>query len=136
MFRFVDLTPAYWLDPADAPPLCGIIDTVTDKFLPDAMGCHVLGDLDEVREAGGERAVNLVPEGFFEGREVSEDLVTFSVPCADGKTCDLDAFLLPDGTIKIGGLLHEHGVVVSAASAVLFAEALLRMTRGGQVGGK
>ncbi len=70
MFRFVDLTEAYWcLDESDqeAPgkPCCGIIDTVTDKFLSDSMGSHVLDGIEEVREAGGDRAVALVPAGFF-----------------------------------------------------------------------
>lgn len=65
MFRFVDLTEEYWTD--GGSPVCAILDTVTDSFLAvgGCDGCHVLHGLDDVRDAGGERAVALVPDGFF-----------------------------------------------------------------------
>lgn len=79
MLRFVDLTAAiYPQDPDDptdpAPRTCGIFNTVDDRFL-EAWGCHSLGDMEDVFEAGramsgsvagGERAQGLVPVGFFD----------------------------------------------------------------------
>jgi hypothetical protein len=62
VYRFVDLTEAYWTCGGD--PLCAILDTVTDTFL-EVDGGHVLCDLDDVQSAGGDRAVGLVPDGFF-----------------------------------------------------------------------
>lgn len=67
MLRFVDLTLSYWPYKESAFPCCAIVDTVTNKCLPNSFGCHVHDSIEEVREAGGERAVALVPDGFFEG---------------------------------------------------------------------
>jgi hypothetical protein len=84
MLRFVDLTAAiYPQDPDPAPRTCGLFDTISDRFL-EAWGCHSLGDMEDVFEAGramsgsvagGQRAQGLVPDGFF-------DLLTVARACA------------------------------------------------------
>lgn len=63
MLRFVDLTEAYWTD--GGAPVCAILETRTNRFL-EAFGAHVLTDLEEVKQAAGERGVGLVPTNFFE----------------------------------------------------------------------
>lgn len=73
MYRFVDRTAAYWaLDESDpeypGKPCCGIIETAGDVFLCDDFGSPFLTDFEAVRQAGGERALALVPDGFFEGK--------------------------------------------------------------------
>ena len=69
MYRFVDLNDSYWANPDGTEDAqCAILDTVTNRFL-DCDGKHVLGDIDEVREAAGERGVDLVPAGFFERKQ-------------------------------------------------------------------
>lgn len=66
MYRFVDLTAAYWggLSGDGEGPMCGIVDTRTDRFL-EVDGAHVLGSRDDVYRAGGQRALDLVPPEFF-----------------------------------------------------------------------
>jgi len=62
VIRFVDLTEAL-----GAGPACAIYDTVVDRFDQRGDGSHCLENLDDVREAAGERGVALVPAGFFDG---------------------------------------------------------------------
>jgi hypothetical protein len=50
-------------------------------------------------------------------------------PTVEGHTCDLDVVVHDDGTFTVGGLAHEHGVRISAKSALQFAGALTRMAR-------
>lgn len=64
MIRFVDLTEAL-----GAGPACALLDTVDDRFEQRSDGSHVLENLDDVREAAGERGVALVPAGFFDAPE-------------------------------------------------------------------
>jgi hypothetical protein len=69
MYRFVDLNDAYWTNPDGSEDAqCAILDTRTNRFL-ECDGQHVLGSMDEVHEAAGERGAGLVPAGFFERRQ-------------------------------------------------------------------
>lgn len=69
MYRFVDLNDSYWTNPDGSEDAqCAILDTRTNRFL-ECDGKHVLGDIDEVRDAAGERGVGLVPAGFFERKQ-------------------------------------------------------------------
>lgn len=69
MYRFVDLNESYWTNPNGTEDAqCAILDTRTNRFL-ECDGKHVLGDLDEVRDAAGDRGVGLVPFGFFERKQ-------------------------------------------------------------------
>jgi hypothetical protein len=72
MLRFVDISEAYWCDEDDAreSPCCMIINTVNDTALANDTGNHVLTDMLDVQEAGGDRAMALVPDGFFAVRVV------------------------------------------------------------------
>ena len=69
MYRFVDLNDSYWTNPDGSEDAhCAILDTRTNRFL-ECDGKHVLGDIDEVRDAAGDRGVGLVPAGFFERKQ-------------------------------------------------------------------
>jgi hypothetical protein len=69
MYRFVDLNDSYWANPDGSEDAqCAILDTRTNRFL-ECDGKHVFGDIDEVRDAAGERGVGLVPTGFFERKQ-------------------------------------------------------------------
>mgnify|MGYP000864427648 FL=1 len=69
MYRFVDLNDSYWTNPDGTEDAqCAILDTRTNRFL-ECDRKHVLGDIDEVRDAAGERGVGLVPAGFFERKQ-------------------------------------------------------------------
>ena len=73
MYRFVDLNESYWTNPDGTEDAqCAILDTRTNRFL-ECDGTHVLGDIDEVRDAAGERGVELVPFGFFERKQAGTD---------------------------------------------------------------
>jgi hypothetical protein len=73
MIRFVDLTPYYWAsdDPEDCSPMCAFIDTVTDQFLDNELGCHNFSSEEEVAFLG-ERAHALVPKDFFINRKKAQ----------------------------------------------------------------
>ena len=79
MFRFIDISKEYAADEEDTAPLCMIVDTVTDKALCNETGNHVLNGLRDVEEAGGLRALALVPEGFFPGERFGRPPVECTV---------------------------------------------------------
>jgi hypothetical protein len=64
MIRFVDLTPFYWHESTCGKPICAFIDTVTDRFVENDLGCHDFCSLREVEQLG-ERFTRLLPAGFF-----------------------------------------------------------------------
>lgn len=70
MIRFVDLTPFYWVDEHPSnKPICAFIDTVTDRFIENDMGCHDFDSAEDVEALGpvlGPRCAGLVPHGFWE----------------------------------------------------------------------
>jgi hypothetical protein len=79
MYRFVDLNDSYWTNPDGSEDAqCAILDTRTNRFL-ECDGSHVLGGIDEVREAAGERGVSLVPFGFFERKQGGAEMAPLTL---------------------------------------------------------
>lgn len=51
-------------------PSCAFLDTVTDRFVENSLGCHTFDAPDEIAEHPmAERLTRLVPPGFWEPQE-------------------------------------------------------------------
>ena len=69
MYRFVDITEAYFAGPCDMK-LCAFIDTVSDTFIASRRGIEIFHSAKEIcAELSGseaERCLSVVPAGFWD----------------------------------------------------------------------